>query len=82
MNNDDLQSVEQQETNWTGSVYQWLGDYIDEDHQKEFNNSPLNSGMAMPGTHPLQLAAIWKRTKGRMDTLTRFRAELTAISER
>jgi len=78
MNNDNLNSVIQQEVNWVGKASDWLTDNIDESYSREFNSSPLNDGMLMPGNHPPELAAIWKRTKGRMDTLERFAREVTA----
>jgi hypothetical protein len=78
MNNDNLNSVIQQEVNWVGKTSDWLTDNIDESYSREFNSSPLNDGMLMPGNHPPELAAIWKRTKGRMDTLERFAREVNA----
>lgn len=72
---DDDKSALDQETQWMIKVMQWLGDNFDDNYAQDFNHA-LYPSTTMPGKHPPDFIAVWKRMQARVDVLSNIKQEL------
>jgi hypothetical protein len=66
-----------QENQWMTKVMQWLGDNFDDNYAQDFNHA-LYPSIAMPGTHPAEFVAVWRRMQARGDVLSNIKQEIAS----